>query len=133
MISSVICNCPAFGTKEGYDWWGVHWTATDNTGGMFTPTVGYPPVLTDITKWRAQVKFPDISNIYWEAAAKRDTARLDPNKLTDFYGLGNGLFERLHFLMGFEEAMYALMEEPEECAALVSAIADFYIQIIEKL
>lgn len=133
MISSVICNCPAFGTKEGYDWWGVHWTATDNTGGMFTPTVGYPPVLTDITKWREQVKFPDISNIDWEAAAKRDTARLDPNKLTDFYGLGNGLFERLHFLMGFEEAMYALMEEPEECAALVSAIADFYIQIIEKV
>ena len=29
--------------------------------------------------------------------------------------------------------MYALMEEPEECAALVSAIADFYIQIIEKV
>lgn len=47
--------------------------------------------------------------------------------------MGNGLFERLHFLMGFEEAMYALMEEPEECAALVSAIADFYIQIIEKV
>ena len=67
MISSVICNCPAFGTKEGYDWWGVHWTATDNTGGMFTPTVGYPPVLTDITKWREQVKFPDISNIDWES------------------------------------------------------------------
>lgn len=47
--------------------------------------------------------------------------------------MGNGLFERLHFLMGFEEAMYALMEEPEECAASVSAIADFYIQIIEKV
>lgn len=133
MICSVIGNIPQLGLKEGYDWWGVHWTATEDTGGMFSPTVGMPYVLTDITKWREQVKIPDISGIDWEAAAARDTAYLDPNKLTNFYGLGNGLFERVHFLMGFEETMYALMEEPEEVAALVSAIADFYVEIIKKV
>lgn len=133
MISSVIQNVPPFGTPEGYDWWGVHWTATENSGGMFTPTVGRKPVLTDITKWREQVKFPDISGIDWEEAARRDRAWLDPDKLTDFYGLGNGLFERVHFLMGFEEAMYAIVEEPEEVAALADAIADLYVRIIEKV
>ena len=133
MVSSVIGNMPPMGQPEGYDWWGVHWTATENTGGMFSPTVGVAPVLTDITKWREQVKFPDISDIDWEEAAKRDTSYLDPNKLTVFYGLANGLFERVHFLMGFEEAMYAIVEEPEEVAALIDAIADFYVEIIEKV
>ena len=133
MISTVVGNIPPLGQPSGYDWWGVHWTATENSGGMFSPSVGVPFVLSDITKWREEVKFPDISNINWEEAAARDTSWLDPNKLTNFYGLANGIFERIHFLMGFEETMYALIEEPEEVAALANAIADFYVKVIEKI
>ena len=61
MTSSVIQNLPPLGQKEGYDWWGVHWTASDSASGNYSPTVGVPYLLTDITKWREQVKFPDIS------------------------------------------------------------------------
>jgi hypothetical protein len=132
-FSSVIGNIPAIGTQSGYDWWGVHWTATENTFGMFTPTVGYGPVLKDITKWKEEVKFPDISGIDWEAAAARDTAGWDRSRAVDFYGIGNGLFERVHFLMGYEEAMYAIMEEPEAVAELVMAIAEFYCELIRKI
>lgn len=133
MVSSVIGNMPVPGTAEGYDWWGVHWTACEEACGAFSPTAGRPPVITDITRWREQVKLPDISGIDWEAAAARDTAHLDPNKVTNFYGLANGVFERIHFLMGFEETMIALAEEPEEVAALAETIGDFYCRIIEKV
>ena len=86
MVSSVIGNMPVPGTAEGYDWWGVHWTACEEACGAFAPTAGRPPVITDITRWREQVKVPDISGIDWEAAAARDTAHLDPNKVTIFTG-----------------------------------------------
>ncbi|MBI4856228.1 MAG: hypothetical protein HY818_05785 [Acetobacterium woodii] len=133
MISSVLGNMPILGMKEGYDWWGVHWTACKEAGGAFAPTVGRPPIISDIESWREQVKFPDISGIDWEAAAARDTAHLDPDKVTNFYGLANGIFERIHFLMGFEETMIALATEPEEVVVLADAITDVYVQIIEKI
>lgn len=97
MVSSVLGNMPIPGMKEGYDWWGVHWTACEEAGGAFAPTVGRPPIIEDIECWKDQVKFPDISNIDWKAAAARDTANLDPNKISNFYGLANGIFERIHF------------------------------------
>lgn len=133
MLSSVLGNLPAIGLREGYDWWGVHWTACEEAGGMFTPTAGRAPVISDICNWREELKLPDISGIDWEAAAARDKANLDPNKLTIFFGMGNGIFERIHFLLGFEETMYALVEDPEEVAALANTIADFYVILIEKI
>lgn len=133
MTSSVIQNLPPLGQKEGYDWWGVHWTASDSASGNYSPTVGVPYLLTDITKWREQVKFPDISGIDWEAVAAKDTQRIDRNNVTIFMGFYNGIFERIHFLMGFEETMMALMEEPEAVAELANAIADFYVELVDKI
>ena len=43
-----------------------------------TPTPGYGPILTDVTKWREQIKFPDLSTIDWKAAWERDGA--DPEE-----------------------------------------------------
>ena len=39
---------------------------------------GYGPILTDVTKWREQIKFPDLSTIDWKAAWERDGA--DPEE-----------------------------------------------------
>lgn len=44
-----------------------------------------------------------------------------------------GLFERLHALMGFEGALIALHEEPEEVQALIGACCDFKLREMEKL
>lgn len=131
ILSTAVLNIPQLGSKEGYDWFGVHWTATEDTGGMFTPTVGMPVPLTDIELWRDQVKFPDLSAIDWEETAKRDYEMFGidrENMVLDYYN-GNGLFERLHFLMGFEEALMAIVTNPEDVYDLVGAIADHYIEI----
>ncbi|MEL4105884.1 uroporphyrinogen decarboxylase family protein [Oscillospiraceae bacterium WX1] len=135
ILSSAVKNIPTLGLTEGYDWFGVHWTATEDTGWMFSPTADKPHVLTDITKWREQVKFPDIEKIDWETAAANDMMFFNidrENKVMDYYH-GNGIFERLHFLMGFEEAMVAIIEEPEAVYDLMGAVADMYIAIAEKI
>jgi hypothetical protein len=68
MFVSPMGERPPLGVSEGYDTWGVHLTASDAAGGAFTPTPTVPPVLTDITRWREQVKFPDYDGVDWDAA-----------------------------------------------------------------
>jgi len=134
VISQLYQETPPKSQNEGYDGYGVHQTKTEGSGGMFTPTPGKPYVLTDITKWKEQVTFPEFESFDWEKAAKEDRERLhlDPERYVQDMFCSNGLFERLHFLMGFEEALCAIMEEPEAVSDLVTEIANTKIKFIEK-
>lgn len=118
-----------YGYVTGYDWFGVHWTS-DN--GLPVPTAGAPHVLEDITQWREKVKFPDLDSWDWKTDAVRDCAQQDPQRLT-FIIMGTGPFERLHALMGFEEALCALVTEPQECQAFFQAVTDFKIKQMKYL
>lgn len=115
----------------GKDWFGVEWE--------FVPLVMAAMVkpgtkkLTDITKWREQVPFPDLDAIDWEAAAAKETANWDRENKISYVMLINGMFERTHALMGFEDAFIAMYEEPEEYQALVDAITDYKIKLIDIL
>ena len=58
------------------------------------------------------------------------SAKLDrENKVQDIF-CPNGLFERMHFLMGVENTCISLLTEPEACEALVAKIADTKIKLI---
>jgi Uroporphyrinogen decarboxylase (URO-D) len=124
MIRANAMHERPYGYVTGYDWFGVHWTSD---GGLPVPTAGVSHVLEDITLWKEQVEFPDLDNWDWESDAKRDCKEQDSNKLT-FIIMGTGPFERLHALMGFEEALCALITNPEECGQLFSAVVDFKIK-----
>lgn len=120
----------------GYDWFGVHWTFVSGINGA-TPTPGQEPILTDITKWKDQVRFPDLDAVDWEAAWKRDKEEgyfgpysEDKFSYTVFV---NGPFERLHALMGFEEALIATMLEPEACKEFFEAVVDYKIELLDKM
>ena len=63
---------------------------------------------------------------------KREFLHLDKDHFVQDLFCPNGIFERLHFLMGFENAMIAIIEEPEIVSAIVSAIADKKIEFIYK-
>jgi hypothetical protein len=125
--------------KAGYDGYGVHQTPTESTGGEFTPSPDVPPVLDldDITDWKSIVTFPDYTKVpHAEIAEKlKQDLHLNPKEYVQDFFFPNGIFERLHFLMGFENAMIAMMEEPEAVYDLVGAIADKkieYIQYVEE-
>ena len=136
VIASPMQEAPPMGPRAGpgLDGYGVHQTPTESAGGMYTPTPGVSPVLTDVTKGREQVTFPDYEHVDWEKAAAFDKQimNLNPELFVQDLYCANGLFERLHFLMGFEEAVIAIMEEPEAVFELVGAIADKKIEFIEK-
>lgn len=131
--ASTALETPPMFQGPGYDGYGVHQTPTESAGGMFTPTPTVPPVLEDVTEWKSVVHFPDYEHLPWDmiVAGEKEALHLDKEHFVQDLFCANGIFERLHFLMGFENAMIAIMEEPEAVYDLVGAIADKKIEYMK--
>lgn len=113
------------------DMFNVEWTV-DEYGKMPEP---HRQLLTDITKWREFVKLPDISNINWEEMAKNDLKDHDPNKAIAYRvdGCGGTLFIPLMNMMGFEEGLCTLVEEPEAVAEFFDAVTTLTEETMKHL
>lgn len=115
------------GMPPMYDAWGTHvfWPAED-PGPV--PDAN-EKILHDIEDWENIVKIPDlIANCsaeelwgpYIERAMKVDRGETLLTMLAP-----TGVFERMHFLMGFEDALCNLMLEPELMSDLAMAIGEY--------
>ena len=138
------------GFDTGKDYFDVEWTYVPKQKAPM-PTPG-KLMIEDICDWKDVVKFPDLEAIDWVASAKRDTA-MNPlafqagEQVVPFEGgetaynteklrvcmVINGPFERLHALMGMENALIALMEDPESCSEFFSAMTDYKIAYFKKI
>ena len=115
--------------QDGYDWFGVHWTYQPGVDMMVTP--GSKPLISDVTKWREQVTFPDLTQYDWPSIAAEETKNWDRENKYSVVMIKNGCFERTHHLMGFEEVLMALLEEPEAYKELLNAICDYKVELIK--
>ena len=97
-------------------------------------------VISDITKWRDQLKILNEMPGHWEQAlADRDWEgyyksfldKVDREK-TAVSVSGGDYFLTLVSLLGFENTMLAMMEEPEEVQALLTEISEFYLFVMKK-
>lgn len=122
-------DCVACSYDGGIDSFGVKWTPVR---GKILPAIVKPghPLLTDVTEWRDVVKFPDVDSWNWEESGKAFQA-LNDHERAKIGIIPTSLFERFIDLMEFEEAAMSLVAEPEESAALMQALADYNISIIE--
>lgn len=118
--------------RTGFDWFGVHWSEDPELPMMLVATTGQKPILDDICDWEAVIKWPDLSAIDWAECARRDVPEKDPSKILCAM-LVSGPFERLHDLMGFENALCAVITDPEACGAFFSRLCDFKIEQIQYL
>ena len=99
-----------------------------NNGAMPKPGV---IVLDDITKWRDKVHAPDTTHVDWEHYYKEKIKDIDRSK-NYIPVTGGDYFLTLISLMGFENAMLALYEEPEEVKALLEYISEFYLAVLKE-
>ncbi|MDK2935000.1 MAG: hypothetical protein PWP62_8 [Eubacteriaceae bacterium] len=138
-MSDVIMVGGSFETFEngpfggGLDGFGVTWHATESAGGQ--PVPGGKPILEDVTAWEDLVTFPDLDAFDWEGSAAMQFGMMgaDRDQRVVEYSIWNGQFLRLTHLMGFENALCAMVEEPEACQALFSAITDYKIRLVERV
>lgn len=127
---SSACNEAGTGTKEApisNDWFGRKWVFEHNIGGS-APDANFR-IIEDITEWESVIKFPDLSQIDWEAAATKDTANWNRENKMVRYISGSGPWEQLYESIDFVEALCALEEEPEACYEFFSAFADYKIRL----
>jgi uroporphyrinogen-III decarboxylase len=125
-------------TEVGYpgdtirDGFGVLWTSSDSVANAFIPAPG-DFILKDVRHWKKDIAIPDVEKFDWQKIADEDYAMFQIDKEQQVVGFNayNGVWERLAALMGFEEAMVALIEEPEACNDLFTAITDYKIRLAE--
>jgi hypothetical protein len=118
------------GFVDGY---GVRWVASESAVGGKIPVPG-EFILKDVTRWKKDITIPDVEKYDWQKLAEQEYAlfNIDRNKQAACFLANAGVWERLANLMGFEEAMVALLEEPEACNELFTAITDHKIRLAEK-
>jgi uroporphyrinogen decarboxylase len=89
--------------------------------------------LDDIVDWREKLSMPDCEKWDWEDCAARDTASWDrKNKISSVIMI-YGLFEQLHALTGFEDALCYLLTEPEAVGDFLDALTAYRIRQIELI
>ena len=120
---------------DAMDGFGIKWEYPSTGGGAAIPDVNYT-VMDDVTEWREKVHIPDPAAYNWKADYEMECKILgEPNRdaeVVDF-GFGNGVFERLAALMGFEDALVSMASEPEETNALFEAITDYKIKALDYI
>ena len=123
--SEVFENGPATGSG-GPDWFGLEWSRTASGFGGGTPAPG-KVLLPDVTEWKKYVHFPDVSKYDWAAQAAAQLPKVNRETQLIDYGCWNGPFLRLVDMMTMVEGLMALVEEPEACEELLTAITDYRI------
>ncbi len=125
----IFGNLPMFPGQMGKDGWGVTWNWPEGQMGGFPMHDAEHKVLKDITEWKKVVKKPVIptSDEAWAPAVAHANAI---NRDEEFVGIffAPGVFEETHHLMGMEDAMTALYEEPEALHELIGYITDFELE-----
>jgi hypothetical protein len=94
-------------------------------------------VLKDVTTWRETVRIPDLEAAAkdpasWEPALTlAGTVNRDEQLVMGF--MGTGVFEQLHFLMGFEDTLANLLMEPEAMEELIAAVGEYRYTYLKLL
>jgi len=116
----------------GYDAWGCHWISCPTTLNITHPDTK-DIKMEDLENWREKVQIPDLDKIDFTPMVEEAKAFTDRDEKMVQYVSLNGIFERSHTLMGFENALCACMEEPEEYGEMLKAFADHKIRLFQKV
>lgn len=119
--------------KSGKDWFGVNWVYEENIGAL-APDPYQEPLLEDISEWKDIVEFPDLEKWDWSKVQEYDSlGKINRNEKILILMLLNGPFERLHLLMGFENALCALLTDPDGVYEFFSEFTKWKCKLIEKI
>jgi hypothetical protein len=114
------------------DGWGTQWIQQTGSPSATPYITDENKALKDIKNWRRAVTFPNLDGYDWSCAVAFNDS-IDRGEHMTMSFVTGGLFERSHYLMGFEDALCNFMEEKEEMEALLGAIADWKIGQLERI
>jgi len=115
---------------NGFDWWGVDWLMVESAGGMITKPG--TRTFSAFENWKEELEWPDLSLVDFEADGKKIQQYLDPDR-PHIYECVEGIFERLHEMIPFDETLMAFYEEPELLEEFFQKMADYKIECCENV
>lgn len=123
----------ASGLVVGKDWFDCTWTIPEVmgpwAGGTIAPN-GCP--CHDIADAVQFVPTPEqVREFDWQNWAQEALQGFDPNEQILFIRSMTGFFERMHCLIGFEDALCAFYEDPDSVHALFAAILDYKKTVVD--
>ena len=94
-------------------------------------------VISDITEWKDQLVMPDLEAncsdpVLWEPFIRQAEEIRAKGELVMAF-MPTGVFERLHFLMGFEDMLMNFLLEPEDMMDLCNAIGEYRYQYMKLI
>lgn len=109
--------------------WGITFNWPDNQIGAFPVHDDKHRVLKDITRWKEVVKAPSVEypDERWRAAIDHASSVDRRDRFVTAF-VAPGIFEMTHHLMGMEDAMMNLYEEPDCMHELIDYLADYEIR-----
>ncbi len=103
--------------------WGVTINWGENEPGIMPIVTEKTKVCPDVTQWQKYVKAPDLAGMSFDwTQAQADVQRIKAEGKFAMVWVPTGIFEQLHFLMGFEDTLVNLLEEPEAMHELIDYI-----------
>lgn len=126
IVEIPLMGAPTTPGKEGKDIWGVTIRWNEGQPGPFPVHGDEYTVLEDITQWKEIIKMPsvDYPDEAWTAAIEHANS-VDRNEKFVTATYFGGVFERLHYLMGMENALMSFYEEPEAMKELIDFITQY--------
>jgi len=117
--------------EEGLDAFGVRWLINEDIRcGTYPAPGGH--VISDISRWSEELILPDVDVLDWDSVGTKARAiNRESSVVSGFIEMG--LFERSYLLLGMEDALIAYLEHTNAMEALIGAIADYKIRLIERL
>lgn len=120
--------------QDAKDSWGTthRWKEGDHAAVPYITPENV--VCPDITEWRKYCKKPntDFPEEQWQEAIEAAEKIRSEGKLVGVL-LATGLFEQLHFLMGFEDTLLNLFMEPDSVHELLDYIMEYRMSYAENL
>lgn len=134
---TMLSDAPPLPGTQQKDNWGITWNWPVGQLGAFPMHDDQHKVLKDITQWKNVVKEPVLPNdeAWATAIAHANSVNRNEEYVTAF--VAPGIFEMTHHLMGVEDALMALYEEPESMHEFINFLKDHELKkaklLIDKI
>jgi len=114
--------------------WGITLSWPEDQLGPFPVHDEAHLAIKDITQWREVIQCPTVEfpDERWAPAIEHANAVDRADKFVTVF-FASGTFEMTHFLLGMENAMMNLYEEPELMHELIAYLTDYELRYAEQI
>lgn len=121
------------GTIIGLDWFGCSWTEQVGNGPISGATITPGTQrLDDLADYKEVIPTAEQVRAFdWEGYAKKILSGVDREQQVVSCRSLTGFFERLHCLIGFEDALCAFYEEPETVEEFFAAMLEYKKAVVD--